>query len=119
MKRIIPICAFVILFTILSVAQTSTPDPTGKGFCNKKLIFDGKQKPVDTTGHNDAKIIRAGGALNIGIEMELGDYILQIIVTDELANKKKYETATGFVQFEVVEKNVNSYSISFPYLYLT
>jgi hypothetical protein len=70
---------------------------------NGKLIFDGKQKPVDTTGQNDAKIIRAGGALSIGTEMELGDYILQIIVTDEFANKKKYETTIGFVQFEVVE----------------
>ena len=83
--------------------QTAKLQMKTKVFYNGKLIFDGKQKPIDATGQDGAKVIKTGGALNIGTEMEQGDYILQIIVTDESAKKDKYKTATQFVQFEVIE----------------
>ena len=66
-----------------------------------KLVFEGKPKPVETNGQINSKTIATGGAVSIGDEMEIGDYILQIIITDDLA-KDKYDTATQFVQFEVV-----------------
>ena len=38
-------------------------------------------------------------ALSIGSEMEIGDYVLQIVITDNVTRN----AATQFVQFEIVE----------------
>ncbi|CAN5619981.1 hypothetical protein BH24ACI2_BH24ACI2_04930 [soil metagenome] len=71
-------------------------------FQNGKLIFEGKQIPINTSGQTDLQHINASGALNLGTEMQAGDYVLQIVVTDTLA-KDKNKIATQFVQFEIVE----------------
>ena len=42
------------------------------------------------------------GSLVLGTEMGSGDYVLQIVVTDKLA-KEKYNSASQFVQFEIVD----------------
>lgn len=70
-------------------------------FRDGKLIFDGKPKPPDISGQKDLEHLAASGALNLGTEMEIGYYILQIIVTDSSA-KDKYKTTAQFVQFEIV-----------------
>ncbi len=71
-------------------------------FYNGEVIFEGSETPVDLFGQNTFDVVRAAAALNLGTEMQLGDYILQIIVTDKLA-KEKRQIATQFVQFEIVE----------------
>ncbi len=73
-----------------------------KIFREGKLIFEGKPKPLDSPGQTDAQHINAFGALNLGTEMQLGDYVLQIIITDTAA-KEKNKIAAQFVQFEVIE----------------
>jgi VWFA-related protein len=66
-----------------------------------KLIFDGKpQKVVGEQTRSNA--LEAAGSLMLGTEMGLGDYVLQITATDKLAQPKK-NSATQFVQFEIVE----------------
>jgi VWFA-related protein len=70
-------------------------------FREGKLMLDGKPLPIDPTGQNDMSHIGFSGAISLGKEMPAGDYILQIIVTDNLA-KEKQKVATQFVQFEVV-----------------
>ncbi len=70
-------------------------------FQNGKLIFEGKQIPVDTSKQTDLRSIKALAALNLGTEMQAGDYILQIVVTDALA-KEKNKIAAQFIPFEVV-----------------
>ncbi len=70
-------------------------------FRDGKLIFDGKPKPLDISGQKDLEHLAALGALNLGTEMEIGDYILQIIIIDPSA-KDKYKTTAQFVQFEIV-----------------
>lgn len=72
-------------------------------FRDGEIIYEGKPSPVDLSGQTDFKIIRSGGAFALGEGMPPGDYILQVIVTDNLAKKRKYRTTTEFVQFEVVE----------------
>lgn len=71
-------------------------------FRDGKLVLDGNDKPVsaadDPVGHR----LSASGAISIGAEMEPGDYVMQIVVTDRLA-KTKQQIATQWVQFEVVE----------------
>jgi VWFA-related protein len=71
-------------------------------FRDGKLVLDGKETPVDLQGQTDTQHIKAAGALAIGNKLLPGDYILQIIVTDQLASAKQ-QVAAQFVQFEVVE----------------
>ena len=71
-------------------------------FQDGKLMHAGKPAPIDPAGQPDLQKIAWVGALSLGSEIAPGDYILQIIVTDNLA-KDKRRLATQFVQFEVVE----------------
>lgn len=70
-------------------------------FRDGKLILDGKDAPVELLGQTDLQHMKTSGALALGTQMQAGDYILQVIVTDGLANKKQ-QIATQYVQFEVV-----------------
>ena len=71
-------------------------------FQDGKLILEGQQKPFALRGQTDMRHLKSRGALAIGDKFPLGDYVLQIIVIDELA-KAKQQIATQFVQFEIVE----------------
>ncbi len=71
-------------------------------FRDGKLVLDGQPQPIDLTAQKDMGHIKSSRALALGTEIPLGDYILQIIVTDDLA-KANERIATQFVQFEVVE----------------
>lgn len=71
-------------------------------FRNGKSILEGKQTPIQISGQSDFQRIKFAGALNLGNEMSAGDYIMQVVVSDELA-KEKRKIATQFVQFEIVE----------------
>lgn len=70
-------------------------------FRDGKLIFEGK--PQSATSKNlSLPQPTLAGSLLLGKEMPPGDYVVQIAVTDKLA-RGKYNTATQFVQFEIVE----------------
>jgi VWFA-related protein len=71
-------------------------------FRDGELIFEGKPQPIDISGQTDLQRIQASSAINLGADMEIGNYILQIIVTDPSA-KEKNKIAVQFVQFEIVE----------------
>jgi VWFA-related protein len=71
-------------------------------FREGKLLFEGKQNALDLAGQTNLEKIAAGGAMSLGNTMAAGDYVLQIVVTDNLA-KGKHRTTTQFVQFEIVE----------------
>src|SRR6185436_7987933 len=71
-------------------------------FRDGKLVLDGKKNGLELLGQTDLERIKAVGALSLGSEMAPGDYILQIIITDDLA-KEKQKIATQFVQFELVQ----------------
>jgi hypothetical protein len=46
------------------------------------------------------KRLLAGGRLQLGTKMVPGDYVLQVVVTDNAA-KEKYHIATQWMDFEV------------------
>jgi VWFA-related protein len=71
-------------------------------FRDGKMILDGKSSPFDLTGQTDFTGLKLVGALALGEAMQSGDYVLQIIVTDNL-QKNKRRLATQWVQFEIVE----------------
>lgn len=66
-----------------------------------KLYFSGKPTPIDLTEQKNWRKAASSGALVLGSEMPPGDYVLQIIVTDNLV-KGKDKTTEQFVQFEIV-----------------
>ena len=70
-------------------------------FRDGKLFFEGQQKPVAVSNQTVSTKINVGGSLNLGATMQLGDYVLQIVVTDNSA-KEKRKIATQFVQFEII-----------------
>jgi VWFA-related protein len=73
-------------------------------FHNGKLVYEGKPQPVSTAGQKDMQRLQSSGSLSLGTEMAAGDYVLQIIVTDNLA-KKNRQIASQFVPFEIVQDN--------------
>jgi VWFA-related protein len=72
-----------------------------KIFLEGKQIFESPVRPVVST-QSDPKGVGFSAALALGTEMAPGDYVLQIVVTDNLA-KSKQNTATQFVQFEIID----------------
>ncbi|MBK8813798.1 MAG: VWA domain-containing protein [Acidobacteria bacterium] len=71
-------------------------------FRDRKLVLDGKQIPLDLGGQSDFARAKSVGAISLAGKIEAGDYVLQIIVFDNLATEK-VKIATQFVQFEVTE----------------
>ncbi len=71
-------------------------------FHDGKLLLEGKKTAVELFGQTDLQRIKSLGAISLGSEMPAGDYILQIIITDNLA-KEKRKIASQFVQFELTE----------------
>ena len=65
-------------------------------------IFAGKLNPFDPTGQPDLKQMLAGGRFQVATALPPGQYILEVIVTDQLA-KEKFRTATQWIDFEVVK----------------
>ena len=71
-------------------------------FRDGQLLLEGKKTPIDVSGQTDLQRIKSVGAFSLGSEMPAGDYILQIVITDNLA-KEKQKITSQFVQFELVE----------------
>jgi VWFA-related protein len=71
-------------------------------FRDGTAIFESKVQPVVSTEGVEVGTLGLAGALALGTTMEPGDYVLQIVVTDNIAGTKR-NTATTFVQFEILE----------------
>ena len=71
-------------------------------FLDGKPIFEGTPQPVSPERQPDPAAIAYAASLSIPSSMAVGEYVLQITITDNLA-KQKRNTATQFVQFEIVE----------------
>jgi len=68
-----------------------------------KAVFTGPITPLNLRDLKDPKQIVAGGTINLGAELEPGEYVLQLIVTDKLAAEKKYQTTTRWIDFDLVD----------------
>ncbi|HEX8734546.1 MAG TPA: VWA domain-containing protein [Pyrinomonadaceae bacterium] len=94
--------AYEIYNLRLDAAQKPQAQTQMRVFRDGKLLVEGKQNALDVAGQTNMQKIAAGGAISLGKALPPGDYVLQIIVTDNLA-KEKHRTTTQFVQFEIVE----------------
>lgn len=84
----------------LNAAQKPNLTTQIKIFRDGKMILEGKTQPLDLAGQTDWQNVKSAGAINLGTEMAAGEYVLQIIVNDNLA-KEKRRVATQFAQFEI------------------
>ncbi|PYS87580.1 MAG: hypothetical protein DMF62_12030, partial [Acidobacteria bacterium] len=72
-------------------------------FRDGKLVFEGKPTALPLADQKDLEHVRASAALSLGGQIEPAEYVLQVIVTDNLANAKR-QIASQFVQFEVTNR---------------
>jgi hypothetical protein len=71
-------------------------------FRDGKQIYAGKPMPVDTSTLALVQRVVAGGELRLAKSMEPGDYTIQVIVTDKLA-QQKFNTAAQWIDFQVAK----------------
>jgi VWFA-related protein len=71
-------------------------------FREGKQVFTGGALPFIAGQPGDLRRMAASGALILGTDLAPGEYVLQIIVTDSLADKK-YRVATQWMDFEIVK----------------
>lgn len=72
-------------------------------FRDGKLVLEGKPTPLNLEGQKDFTKMNFPGALSLGTAMKPGDYVLQIIVIDNLA-KSQRKLASQWVQFEITDE---------------
>jgi len=65
-------------------------------------VFTGKEVALDAGSQPDLKRLGATGAVQLGTQMDPGEYVLQVIVTD-LLRKDKYRVASQWIDFEIVK----------------
>jgi VWFA-related protein len=70
-------------------------------FREGKEAFTGKLLPYNAGQQTDMKRLDAGGRLIVGGNLEPGEYVLQVTVTDLLAKNKRQSTATQWIGFEI------------------
>lgn len=78
--------------------QTSNLQTQVRIIRDGKIVLNGKLNPFTPEGNK----LNFAGALGLGKEMQVGDYVLQIVVIDNLA-KGKQKIATQWVQFELTD----------------
>jgi hypothetical protein len=69
-------------------------------FRDGQPLFTGKEIPLSAANQTDLKRITTVGALQLGTQMQPGEYVLQIIVTDLIADGK-YRTAAQSIDFDI------------------
>lgn len=70
-------------------------------FRDGKPAFEGKVHSFDPGQQNDLTRLVVGGSLLLGDDLQPGEYVLQLIVTDKLA-KATEQLATTWIDFEIV-----------------
>lgn len=63
-------------------------------------VYTGKDHAIDGAGQPDFRRIAVGAPLQLGKKMEPGEYVLQVLVTDQSA-KEKNRTASQWIDFEI------------------
>jgi VWFA-related protein len=71
-------------------------------FKDGKQVYAGPSAPLVASSVDDMKRIEIAGQLHLTRDLEAGQYVLQVIVTDRLA-KTKYNTATQWTDFELTQ----------------
>jgi VWFA-related protein len=66
-----------------------------------KVIYSGPERALETGRTSERPVVN--GKINLGTLMVPGEYILQVTVTDLLASDKRFQRASRWMDFDVVE----------------
>lgn len=72
-----------------------------KLFRNGKEVFTGRAFQMDPASQTDMRRLGALGRIQLGTDLVPGEYVLQVIVTDPLADEK-HRLVTQWMDFEIV-----------------
>jgi VWFA-related protein len=70
-------------------------------FRDGQPVFEGSAQPFDPGPQTGTTRLEAGHRLRLGAQLPPGDYVLQVVITDQLA-KGKRRTATQWIDVEIV-----------------
>ena len=68
-------------------------------FRNGKLVIEGKETPVEAVAGSNPSRTESYGFMKLNADIEAGEYFLQIVVRDTIANK----TTSQWIDFEIVK----------------
>jgi len=71
-------------------------------FRDGQPVFAGQAIPFVVNNPQDLKRLQAGGAIQLGTALAPGEYVLQVVVTDLLADEK-HRVTTQWMDFEIVK----------------
>ncbi|MGI9034715.1 MAG: VWA domain-containing protein [Pyrinomonadaceae bacterium] len=95
-------CFYVIYNARLDSSKTSHLQVQTRLFRDGKIVLQGSPVLLNVNGQNDLRRIESSNAVMLGTDLQPGDYILQLIVFDSLAEGKN-QIATQSIDFEIVE----------------
>jgi VWFA-related protein len=73
-----------------------------KLFRDGAQVFTGKETQFTSSQLTDMQRLPFGGAIKLGTDMPPGDYVVQIVVTDQLADQK-HRVATQWMDFQITK----------------
>jgi VWFA-related protein len=68
-------------------------------FRDGKLVYTGKSRPLDLSGQTDMRQIVARGEILLGTDLPAGEYVLQVVVVDKLADS----LSTQWMDFDLLD----------------
>jgi VWFA-related protein len=71
-------------------------------FRDGQQVFEGTPRPYDASRQTDLARLAAGSRITLGSDLPPGNYVLQVAVTDALADRK-HAVATQWIDFEIVK----------------
>ena len=71
-------------------------------FRDGRLVFAGKEEPFKVNNPPDMKRLSVSGAIHLGANLEPGEYVFQVVVTDLLA-EQKHSVTSRWIDFEIVK----------------
>lgn len=71
-------------------------------FRDGQPVFSGKENPLEYSTVADPKRLISGGVIRLGTDLTPGEYVLQVIVKDMLADEK-HRAVTQWMDFEIVK----------------
>ena len=71
-------------------------------FRDGQAVFTGKENQLSFTNVIDPKRLVSAGGIQLGTDLAPGDYVLQVVVQDMLADEK-HRTVTQWMDFEIIK----------------
>jgi hypothetical protein len=89
-------------FVTYNVTSTSNLVMEAKLFRDGKAVFSGPETPISASNQTDPSRLLINGSVHLSPELELGDYYLQIVITDKSV-KGKAPAVVQWIDFDIVK----------------